>query len=219
MNNSPISCTRKNDRLKPVILLICLIATFLFSLCAGAASVRPSQLLQALFSGDSQSLAGRILHFVRLPRALCAMVAGGCLALSGCLLQSVLANPLAAPHMLGINAGAGLAVILMCAFLPAASGWLPLAAFVGATMAAITITALGEALSASRLTIILCGVMLTALLNAAIDAILSFVPDAAAGYVHFRIGSFSGVSMNILPGTAIPFLVLLVITLSLSTQL
>ena len=52
----------------------------------------------------------RILIYVRLPRTVACLVSGAALALSGCVIQSVLANRLASPSIIGVNSGAGLAI-------------------------------------------------------------------------------------------------------------
>ena len=48
-----------------------------------------------------------VILYLRLPRILLAITAGASLAVSGCVLQAVLRNPLATPYTLGISAGAG----------------------------------------------------------------------------------------------------------------
>ena len=50
---------------------------------------------------------------LRLPRAVTAVLVGAALAVSGCILQSITKNELAEPGIIGINAGAALAVVLL----------------------------------------------------------------------------------------------------------
>ncbi len=76
-----------------------------------------------------------ILLQLRVPRVLVAAMAGGCLALSGLLLQGVVRNPLAAPDIVGVMSGAGVgAMVLLLAFPEAPVAFLPGAAFVGAAV-------------------------------------------------------------------------------------
>jgi iron complex transport system permease protein len=73
---------------------------------------------------------------LRLPRVAVAALAGGCLALSGLLLQGVVRNPLAAPDIVGVMSGAGVgAMVLLLAFPSAPVALLPVAAFAGAVLA------------------------------------------------------------------------------------
>lgn len=73
---------------------------FLLLLAAGAAV--------SLISGPAGANASwPILRDLRIPRILLAITAGASLAVSGCVLQAVLRNPLATPYTLGISAGAG----------------------------------------------------------------------------------------------------------------
>ncbi len=51
--------------------------------------------------------SSQVIVYLRLPRILLAITAGASLAVSGCILQAVLRNPLATPYTLGISAGAG----------------------------------------------------------------------------------------------------------------
>ena len=84
------------------------------SLCMGAARLSLAQLWQAV-CGGAGGTAGYIFWYARLPRTAACLLAGGALAVSGGVIQSVLHNPLASPGIIGINAGAGLAVTACCA--------------------------------------------------------------------------------------------------------
>ncbi|MBR5293808.1 MAG: iron chelate uptake ABC transporter family permease subunit, partial [Oscillospiraceae bacterium] len=75
----------------------------LASLFLGAAELTPMELLTG-----ADTTAGRILLYVRLPRTAACLLAGGALSVAGCVIQNVLANPLASPNIIGVNAGAGL---------------------------------------------------------------------------------------------------------------
>lgn len=77
-----------------------------------------------------------IVYQLRVPRVLVASLAGGCLAVSGLLLQGVVQNPLAAPDIVGVMSGAGVgAMTLLLAFPEAPLALLPVAAFAGAVLA------------------------------------------------------------------------------------
>ena len=123
----------------------------------------------------------RIFLHVRLPRTL---------AVSGVIIQSVLANPLAGPNIIGVNAGAGFFVVLCAAFLPRWPAAVPTAAFLGALAAMLLVYAIARATRASRIALVLSGVAVSSVLSAGIDAVVTLLPDTLTGASSFRIGGF-----------------------------
>ena len=195
-------------------LTACLTAT-VFSLCLGAAKLTLGELWQVLWGGGKNTTAYAIFWFSRLPRTAACLLAGSALAVSGCILQSVLGNKLASPSIIGVNAGAGLAVTACCA-LGILSGWaFSIAAFAGAIMAVLMVVVLARKTGASRTTVILSGVAMNSILNALRDGVTTLVPEAGMMGSDFRVGGFSAVSANRL----IPAAVLIVIALSMSLTL
>jgi iron complex transport system permease protein len=196
---------------KPVVSVLAgvllMTAALLLSLCLGAARLSLSDTLRGLSAG-SASPEGRILYFVRLPRALAAAIAGAGLASAGVIIQAVLANPLAGPGVIGVNAGAGFGVALCGAFLPiTAAVWLsPAAAFAGALCAVLLVYGISSRAGASRMTLLLSGVAISSLMTAGINTVTTLVPDALGGMNAFHVGGFSGISADrLLPaGILIP---------------
>ena len=156
--------------------LLALLAA-VFSLCAGAVTVPPGELLAAL-TGQGEGTSAAIILYVRLPRTAGCLAAGASLAVSGAVIQTVLANPLASPNVIGVNAGAGAAVALCCALPPMAVGLTPIAAFAGAFGSALLVLAVSQRAGASRMTLILTGVALSSIFSAAVDLVVTLVPDA-----------------------------------------
>lgn len=178
------------------------------SLCLGAVRLTPEELVRALLEG-TQGVAGRIFWFVRLPRTLAALLTGAALAVSGVVIQTVLHNPLAAPNIIGVNAGAGFAVALAAVFFPGSLGEIPWLSFLGAITAAAVVLAISRLTGASKITLVLGGVMISSLFNAAIDALLTFQPDALTGYADFRVGSFRDITMARVENVVLPLTVAL----------
>ena len=188
---------------KRFALLACVLAA-LASLFLGAAALSPGELL----SGTGTA-AGRIFWYVRLPRTAGCLLAGAALSVAGCVIQNVLANPLASPNIIGVNAGAGLAVTVCCA-LGCLSGWVIAgAAFGGAFLAVMLVSLAAKAVGASRTTVILAGVAVNAFLGAISDAVTNLVPDAGALSSDFRVGGFGAV----VPQRLVPAGVLILIAL------
>ena len=174
------------------ILLPLLLMTAMAGLCFGSAPLSFTQLMSALV-GDGEEAVKIILWQIRLPRVVAGVLAGIGLSVSGVLLQCVTGNELASPNVIGINSGAGLAVILMLTAFPMAGKWLPLGAFVGAFCAALVILLAADRLGGSRAGILLIGIAITTILNGAISFLSLLDEGILAQYNHFTVGSLKGV--------------------------
>lgn len=206
MNSLPSFFMRRSNRSWALgaLLAAAVLAAAVLSLCAGTVPISPAEVFRSLTGGTPETTAARIVCYVRLPRTCGSLLAGASLAVSGAIIQSVLANPLAAPNIIGVNSGAGFAVALSCAIMPEALVFLPFTAFLGALAGVLLVLAIGERTGASRLTLILAGVAVSSLFSAGVDAVITFVPDALNGYSDFRIGGFSSVSMaKLTPAAAV----------------
>ena len=189
------------------------------SLLFGAAWLSPAQILQALAAGPESGVAGTIVWYARLPRTAASALTGCALAVSGCVIQAVLGNSLASPGIIGVNAGAGLAVTTLCA-MGAISGWaIAAGSFLGALAAALLVTLTARRVGASRSTVILGGVAVNSFLSALSEAITSLVPDAAALSVDFRIGGFGSLAIGRVKPAAVLILLSLAVVLTLHNEL
>lgn len=169
-----------------------LLSAFL-SFVSGAASIPLSDLVNAALAGP-ESVSGYVFWYSRLPRTVACIAAGFALSISGAVIQSVLANSLAAPGIIGVNSGAGFAVTLATA-LGAVSGWMISAsAFLGAMVTSLAIMVISRKTRASRTSVLLAGVSLNYILGAFSDAVLSLVPQASMTSGDFRVGGFSSIS-------------------------
>ena len=100
-----------------LILFAALVLLFFWNIYSGSVSVKPEEVLQLLVKGPGESSQSRILWDIRFPRVLAAMLLGGALSVSGFLLQTFFANPIAGPFVLGISSGAKLMTALVMIFL------------------------------------------------------------------------------------------------------
>ena len=173
--------------------LLAVLAAML-SICIGAVTVPPEELLAAL-TGQGSGTHRAIILYVRMPRTAGCLVSGAALAVSGAVIQTVLSNPLASPNVIGINAGAGAAVALCCAVAPTMVGITPLAAFAGAFGSALLVLTISQRAGASRMTLILTGVALSSIFSALVDLVVTLAPDALNGYSDFRVGGLDSVTM------------------------
>ena len=162
----------------------------------GSSSVSLSDLVVWAVGGDVSDSAKSILVNVRLPRVLAALLAGSALAVAGAVIQAVLDNPLASPNIIGINSGAGLAVLVAASMFPSALWLPPLAAFLGALVTALIIFGISLGASTSRLTVVLAGIAITSVFGAGMNTILIVNPDAYIGSSTFLVGGLAGVLVD-----------------------
>lgn len=221
MKHSPKSCSNNRKRIRALYLLgfVSLLAAALLGIALGGTPLPLSAIWKAMREGLTASADGRILLYVRLPRTAAALLCGGALAVSGAIIQGVLANRLASPSIIGVNAGAGLAVTL-CTALGIYGGWrMALAAFLGA-FAAVTAVSLGaRKWGASRGTVILLGVAMNSLLGAISDAMITFFPEVGTMSRDFKVGQFMAVTGQKLLPAAVLILLALAILRTLTNEL
>ncbi|MFD0767644.1 FecCD family ABC transporter permease [Bacillus sp. CGMCC 1.60114] len=160
--------TRKNiSILSSIGILICVV--FSISLYIGTFKISPVEVLKTLV-GLGAADQTTILFDFRMPRMIVALFVGSALAVSGAIMQGLSRNPLADPGIMGINAGAGLSVVVfvyfffgkvtMTSFLSVFI--LPFFALVGAILAAVIIYALAWKDGVSPVRLILVGIAIAA---------------------------------------------------------
>lgn len=196
-----------------------LLLSVLFGLFWGATRLGLSDVLSALQTGDLDAPALRILRYVRLPRVWGGVICGGALAVSGAVIQGTLRNRLASPSIIGVNAGAGLAVTAASAW-GILGGWeLSLIAFLGALAVVIPVSLGARAWGAAGGTVILLGVAVNSLLGALTDTIITLSPDVGIMTNHFKAGDLSGVTETVLAPATVIILAALAVLLTLSNSL
>ncbi len=219
MSSWRISCGRSRGRFGPIALLAALVLlSSVANLAFGAVPIPPGEVIAALLGRGSGTTASIVLY-ARLPRLCGCLLAGAALACSGVIIQGVLNNPLAAPNIIGVNSGAGLATAICCALAPGAVRIAPIAAFLGALTGVMLVLFISEQAGAARITLVLAGVAMSSMFSAGIDAVVTFVPDALSGYTDFRVGGVKNLSMARLAPAFWVILIALAIALSLSNEL
>ena len=194
-------------------MLFLLLVAVVVSATMGFMQIPAATVLQLI--GHALSCSGKDAGFdpvvtavvmdVRLPRILAAVLVGGMLALCGTVFQAILLNPLADPYTLGISSGAAFGASLVIVLqvlgitLPSTLS-VPIFAFAGSIGTLFTVLALAsEDRRLSSTSLILSGVIVAAILSAAIG-FLKFIADEQVGIIIFWLmGSLSGISrQNIL---------------------
>ncbi|WP_026567846.1 FecCD family ABC transporter permease [Bacillus sp. UNC41MFS5] len=154
------------------ILLIVAFLVFVVSTGSGEMKINPLTVVSVLFGGGPE-MEKLIITSFRLPRIIVALMVGISLAVAGGILQGMIRNPLASPDVLGITGGAAAAVVSFLAMfsdknhsLTVSIAWLPLAAFIGATVVGFLVYFLAWKNGVSPIRLVLIGIGISALMQA-----------------------------------------------------
>ena len=128
-----------------IIAAVILVAVMIASLAVGAKAIEPATVIDALTAFDEEDPLHLTVVELRFPRTVFAVLVGAALAVCGALIQAFTRNPLADPGILGVNAGASLAVTFAVGVLglTAPGAYVPFALF-GALALTLLVTLLGS---------------------------------------------------------------------------
>jgi iron complex transport system permease protein len=203
--NKPALKDKRSYRIAVIITLAVLCAVaFLIGNATGTIKISFTRIIDVILHADGTTEWMTVWN-IRLPRMILAALVGVNLALSGAILQGVMGNPLADPSIIGISSGAGLFGIFILVVVPQYQELVPIAAFIGAMLAATLIYLLAWKGGIQPIRIILAGVAVSALFSAGISGTLVFFSDRVHGALTFMNGSLSsrswGEVYTILPYT------------------
>ena len=190
------------------ITAVGLVAVALGSAAYGSKPIAIGTVLDAFFAFDGSN-EHLIVRSLRVPRTLIGIAVGAALGLSGAVMQGVTRNPLAGPGILGVNAGAALAVVVaIYAFDVGSLSVYVWFAFLGAAVASVVVYALGSMGrdGATPVKLALAGAAVSALLGALTTAVLLIDVATLDQFRFWVMGSLAGRDTDIL-GRVTPFLV------------
>lgn len=205
-----------------VAALITLVVVIAASLAIGARDMPISEVLGAFFAptGSDDQL---VVIELRLPRTVLGILVGMGLGLAGGLIQALTRNPLADPGILGVNAGASLAITIGVAFFGISSItgyiWFAFAGALVATVGVYVIGSAGRSRTVDPIRLTLAGVAVAAVLTGLTKAILLTNERAFDAFRSWDVGAIAGRDFDTV--TAIlPFIVIgTVLALALSHSL
>ena len=166
---------RLDRRVPRALLVLALVAggVIVINTGIGEYPIPPGDVLRAVL-GQADPRQEFVVNTLRLPRSLVAWLVGAGLGVAGTILQGLLRNPLAAPDVIGATGGANLAAVAVILFLPWAPLWIvSVAAFAGALVATALTHTLGAGRSPSTERLILVGIGVAALAQAAVSLMLA----------------------------------------------
>lgn len=192
------------------------------SLAIGTRAIDPLTVLDALLapvSGDNDHLVVREL---RVPRTVVGLVAGAALGLAGAVMQGVTRNPLADPGLLGVNAGASLAVVIGITWFGTGSTsgviGFALAGAMVATTLVYAVSAIGQG-GASPVKLAVAGAAVTAALTSLTTLVLLSDLDTLDRYRFWTIGALTARTLDDVAALAVPLVAGGVLALGLGRSL
>ncbi|NIF38181.1 iron ABC transporter permease [Enterobacter sp. Tr-810] len=182
-----------------ILFALLLVAGGIAHLGIGARFIAPQTVVQAFFHFDPRNFEHNVIVKLRLLRLFAALTTGAALGVAGVLLQSVIRNPLGEPHILGLNAGAALAVVLTSALGLSLPFGRPLIAAAGAGALFLLVLMFSSA-GRSGLTpmkVTLCGVALSAFASSITAAVLILDEQTLLAMRTWLAGDLAGLNGEI----------------------
>lgn len=184
-----------------IALLAALFVITVLNINIGSVPISVGEIVRILLHKEGNPTQVSIIWKIRLPRILMAALLGGALSLSGFLLQTFFANPIAGPFVLGISSGAKMVVALSMIYFigafGAVSSWtLIIAAFVGSLLSVGFILIMSRRLKGMAV-LLVAGIMIGYICSAITDFVVTFAEDSDIVNLHgWSLGSFSGMSWD-----------------------
>lgn len=184
-----------------LVMTVCFFIVLICNINTGSVRIPISDIFKILFFREGDEMTRNIIWQIRMPRILMAALLGAALSLSGFLLQTFFANPIAGPYILGISSGAKMAVALtliwFLKYYGNASSWvLVLAAFAGSMLSIGFVLLLSRRIK-SMSVLLVGGIMISYICSAITDFIVTFAEDTDIVNLHgWSLGSFSGMSWD-----------------------
>jgi iron complex transport system permease protein len=199
--------TRRGSVRGLVVLTALLVLAGLLSLAVGSRTIPLGTVVDVLFRPDGTD-ASTIVHELRIPRTVLALVVGVALGTAGALMQGHTRNPLADPGLLGVEAGAAFAVVIgIYAFHVTSLTGYAWFSLVGAGLAAAAVFAIGSTRGGpDPVSLVLAGAAVTALLGALTQAVVLRDLDTLDAYRFWAVGSVNGRGLDVF-WEVLPFIV------------
>lgn len=192
-----------------LLLFVGGMALFAINVALGPVDIPFNDIISIIFTGETTHATwANIIEFIRLPRALTAVIAGAALSVGGLQMQTLFRNPLAGPSVLGISAGASLGVAAVMLATGSAgvfainqlSGWgswlIITAAMLGASAVLFLILLISRRIK-SNVTLLIIGLMIGTMTIAIVSIWQYFSnPQQIQDYLIWTFGNLGGVYGN-----------------------
>lgn len=177
-----------------MVLFLILFIAVIFSIKVGTMTFSIREIIDSFGKSAENEISGQLIKNIRMPRILLGMLVGMNLAVAGVLLQGVLRNPMASPNIIGVNAGAGLAAVIIMIVFPVRMEFLSLSTSIGAFVTSLIIYGVSYFSGNKNVNLILAGVAISALFSSLTSGLMVLNSDNLNLTYNWLIGSFSGKS-------------------------
>ena len=185
---------RSRSTILSSILITLTVGLFLLDLAVGAVNIPIRDVWAALTGGDCPRATEKIVLNIRLIKAIVALLAGAALSVSGLQMQTLFRNPLAGPYVLGISSGASLGVALVVLAGLGSSIGIAGAAWVGAAVVLLVITAVGQRIK-DIMVILILGMMFSSGVGAVVQILQYIANDESLKmFVIWTMGALGDVT-------------------------
>jgi iron complex transport system permease protein len=193
----------RNAKRKLAVILalgfVSLFIIFIFSMSFGTISMPFGEAMSCVWNviikwGHPEGTNELVIYYLRMPRAISAILVGVGLSIAGVVMQALIRNPLVDPYITGVSSGAGFGATLV-----ALAGFtiidgvysMPVAAFIGAIAAFFFTMVVAEAAGGRPMSYVLSGVIISIILSAGTTLLMVSNPDKLHGILFWLFGSFA----------------------------
>ena len=179
----------KRTTLTFIVSVCFLIIAIYLNLAIGATKISFQSMVDYFFH-LKQTKETFLIHNVRMPRMVAALLIGAALAVAGVLMQSITRNPLASPQILGVNAGASFIVVLITVLIPSLANYTVVFAFVGAFIGGLTVYMLaGSTRGMTPIKLALAGMTIHLFFSSLTQGIILLNEDATTTVMFWLVGA------------------------------
>lgn len=209
-----------------IILVIFLIYTIMLNLVSGSVDFSLKDLADIILGKRViTKLEHNILFKIRVPRIISAMLFGVALSMSGFLIQTFFKNPIAGPFVLGISSGARLFVALFMltnfsiGFIKSPLITMLLASSIGSLLSMVLVLIFARKVDNISILVVI-GIMIGYIASAGTNFMIAFANEHnITSLVNWTMGSFSGITWNMIKLSAIIIIPIIVLVFLLSKPL
>ena len=160
-----------------IISSIVLVIAVIVSLLIGRYNIKPLEIINTIFYGNTDSMEFNLIWNIRFPRVILVLVCGGALALSGMVYQSIFQNPIVSPDVLGVSSGASLGAAIAIVFLTASPIMIQIMAFIFGIGAVLFSLILSKNMRSNRVLALIISGIVTGAISASFLMIIKYLAD------------------------------------------
>ncbi|BCZ44743.1 iron ABC transporter permease [Clostridium gelidum] len=164
-------------RYTTIISSIVLVIAVIVSLLIGRYNIKPLEIINTIFYGNTDSMEFNLIWNIRFPRVILVSVCGGALALSGMVYQSIFQNPIVSPDVLGVSSGASLGAAIAIVFLVASPAMIQVMAFIFGIGAVLFSLILSKNMRSNRVLALIIAGIVTGAISSSFLMIIKYLAD------------------------------------------